>query len=224
MDDGSQKMFQQYLKLAEQGVSWAQTCVGSIYLHYLRGSPFQIPCSIALGLEWLKRAAKKGDPQALYNLGCLSLPKVPEGKGHHPVLGADAEVPASFENVRMYWELAAQAGHVDAMHRLGYLYLDSRKFDKEGTKDHHQDLIKSKKWLMAAGEHGAVEAKDMAQQLHESTSNSNPFKRCNNCGTQRRRSNFKNCSRCHCGLYCDKACFKEHWKTHKKVCKKKNQK
>lgn len=101
MDDGSQKMFQQYLKLAEQGVSWAQTFVGSIYLHYLRGSPFQIPRSIALGLEWLKRAAKKGDPQALYNLGCLSLPKVPEGKGHHPVLGADAEVPASFENVHM---------------------------------------------------------------------------------------------------------------------------
>ena len=219
MDDGSQKMFQQYLKLAEQGVSWAQTSVGSIYLHYLKGSSFQIPRSIALGLEWLKRAAKKGDPQALYNLGTLSLP---EKKGHH-VLGADAEVPASFENVRMYWELAAQAGHVDAMHRLGHLYLNPRKFD-EGTKDHRQDLVKGKKWLMAAGEHGDVEAKDMAQQLNESTSNSNPFKSCDNCGTQRRRSNFNHCGRCHGGLYCDKACFKEHWKTHKKVCKKKNQK
>ncbi|KAL3898519.1 MAG: hypothetical protein SGARI_006653, partial [Bacillariaceae sp.] len=41
---------------------------------------------------------------------------------------------------------------------------------------------------------------------------------CGNC--QSELENILRCSRCHVVFYCNKACQKEHWKQHRRVCKK----
>ena len=210
-NEGSKAMFQSYVKSAKNGVAWAQTYVGCQYLRFRIHTPlYKISRSIEKGLKWYKLAAKNGDPHALYILGLVCRSESD---------GGIEEVPISLVKTHMYWELAAQAGHVLAMHRLGLLYMGT----EEGNHTLN-DLDQAKKWLQAAADLGDEDALEMVQQWNGRESNSRRLQCCDICGIQKRQSQLKTCTRCGNGLYCGRACFADHWPVHKKVCKRKKAK
>ena len=204
-DEGSKKQLKKYEALAKMEVAWAQTILGSTYLDNIPNLKSKKGNSIEKGLYWYKKAAKNGDPNALYLLGQCYLPP----DGNNKLIDT---IPCDWQKVQHYWILSAQGGHLTAMHRLGTCYVD--------TTFGEPDTTKALKWLKAAGENGVEPAAEFAKQIESQMKSSKGFKRCGNvfCGKQGRLSEMKKCSRCMKMLYCTPLCQKQDWKSHKKNC------
>lgn len=105
---------------------------------YLSG--YDVPANALLGYQWLERAAKAGNKNALYNLGYYRY------HGMAPYTGQDPHGITSLK-------AAAQAGVREAQELLGSIYL----LDKYETTP--SDVEQARKYMTAAADQGSFFAK-----------------------------------------------------------------
>jgi len=101
---------------------------------YLNGEG--IPQDSAKAMDWLRKAADQGDPQAQYNLGEI----YEHGQG----------VPQDFSQALEWLQKAAEHGAIPAQERLGAIYIRG-----EGAQ---QDFSKAADWYRKAAELGSTNA------------------------------------------------------------------
>ena len=142
-------------KAAEQGNATAQRRLGASYLAwYLDGEvipkdPTRNPSlsleeDTKLGVEWLRKAAEKGDVEAQYILGSYF-----DDAGLEILINqADAPIRTA-ESIKWYRK-AAEQGYADAQNALGLAYDDGKGVPK--------DAVQAVLWFRKAAEQGKAHA------------------------------------------------------------------
>ena len=148
--------------------------------------------------EYYEAAARQGHSNAQYNLGLM----YSQGQG----------VDQNDKKAAEYYEAAARQGHAGAQFNLGAAYHNGQGVEQSGET--------AREWCMKSAEQGVEQAIEGLQILdkHEgrTTPSFTPPKRCSACDTPKTSTHkLRNC-KCKAAQYCNAACQKKHWKSHKK--------
>lgn len=119
---------------AEKGLAQAQYELGT---HYLRGNN-GFAKNLELGVKWLTEAARQGDAEHQYALGCYYEKTAENAKG---------EKKQEMSRLAAMWYLeAAERGNGKAQHQMGSFYSTGTGVEK--------DLEKAEKWYLRAERQG----------------------------------------------------------------------
>jgi hypothetical protein len=215
-----------YALAVEGGDANAMNHLGEMYAQPL-GQCVEQSWEKALAL--FKRAAKLGEPQAQCHLARMYNEGICVGK--------------SFGKAFALYKLSAEQGNVQAQFMMGGMCLQQLQRPEFQETPAEQDpvaavkmIFQSKMWLKKAAAQGDMSAINTLNSgvnikgfsaLLDACAEAGS-KMCSECGALEtlettdtgNNHKLKPCSRCRAVLYCNTACQKQHWKFHKKDCKK----
>jgi TPR repeat protein len=213
-----------YRKAAEQGHAESQSQLGQMY--YLGEGVEQ---NLELAVSWYREAANQGDPEGQYRLGCcfrfgMGVKENNESAVEWLRKAADAGIAGAQGNLGSiyaeaqndalavsWWEKAAVLGDGISQYRLGRCYMN-------GEHSILMDAKRAKMYVKAAAKDGSAASTRAIEALKKLRGGALELEPgpCASCGAS--GENAHRCQGCSKVRYCNRACQKRHWASHRPDC------
>jgi len=204
VDKDLKEAMRYYRLAADKGHADAQCALGAAYS---AGDGVNLNHKEALRLYKLAAAQGHAEGQCRLGIAYSIVWDIIEVDKDHEVWDILAFDVDQNKEAAHLWKLAARQGHREAQFYLGQWYLNRRENPRRG---------RAAKLIRAAADQGLECAGDFMRDIMKA--GLVDFQVCANCAKE--IISAAKCGGCERVFYCDRACAKEDWKAHKKVCKR----
>ena len=151
-----------------------------------------------LAEKWFRGAIELGDAEAAVNLAAIMSKSAKNLKAHQLHLWGAAQGTSTF-------------GYMESCCNLGMTY-------KNGRHGLEVNTALARQYFIQAASQGYIYARTVLEEMDVKEMGGRFCASCKITETSKRK--FLHCKRCVCTHYCGHECQKNHWKVHKRYCKK----